>query len=86
MRIIIDNQEWAGCVQETVDLLFSKVLKRKKPKTICIVAGEPDDNSFNGGIILRMSSEKEFHIKLNHSLIWQKKSMRTFFGTFSSMN
>lgn len=79
MRIIIDNQEWAGCVQETVDLLFRKVLKRKKPKTISIVAGEPDDNSFNGGIILRMSSEKEFHIKLNHSLIWQKQEHENLF-------
>ena len=65
MKIYIDNEEWAGCVRETVDLLFRKVLKRKSPKTIRIVAGEPDDNSFGGRIILQKSNEEEFYIKLN---------------------
>ena len=79
MRIIIDNEEWAGCVQETVDFLFRKVLKRKKPKTVCIVAGEPDDDSFSGRIILGMSNEKEFRIKLNHRIIWKKQEYENLF-------
>lgn len=69
----------SGCVRETVDLLFRKVLKRKNPKTIRIVAGEPDDDSFGGRIILQMSNEEEFHIKLNHSLIWQKQEHENLF-------
>lgn len=79
MKIYIDNEEWAGCVRETVDLLFRKVLKRKSPKTIRIVAGEPDDNSFGGRIILQKSNEEEFYIKLNHNLIWKKQEHENLF-------
>jgi uncharacterized membrane protein YkvA (DUF1232 family) len=72
MKIYIDNEDLSGCVRETVDYLFRRVLKRKKPKTIRIQTGDPDYmpwGTFNNAI----SNENDFSFKMNAQFIRESK-------------
>ena len=83
MKVFIDNEDLIDCVRETVDDMFGKVLKRRKPKRVRIVTGDRDDYSFGGMFIRKCSSEDEYCIKLNYDLIWKKQNHEYLFrGVF----